>query len=230
MDGFVKMIKELTEVSLVLAALGKEALIGMIPDNFKRALKFAWDGLIGIGNWMGYLTASFYYLMVEATIGQETCDALGYGYWLVDELYVIVDLVDKGKKTEVDISKVASAAAKEKAAKASLTVMKGARRTEAFKNMAVIESAISTGKVGTPDFLKTVRGRVVETYDAHSAAMKKAAAASAKALADAKAKKAATTPAAKPAAKPAATTPATKPAATTPAATKPAATTPAAKK
>lgn len=78
------MIKEFTEVSLALLAMAKEALIGMIPDNFKRALKFGWNGIVGVGNWVGYLVAATYYLSEEGGFGQTTCDVFGYGYYVID--------------------------------------------------------------------------------------------------------------------------------------------------
>lgn len=62
----------------------KEIGLGLVPDNFKRAINYGWTGLMGLGNWMGYIMAAIYYLSDEVGIGGDICEGFGYGYWLID--------------------------------------------------------------------------------------------------------------------------------------------------
>ena len=115
------MVQEGSEVLFGGIAVVKEVALGMIPDNFKKAVNFAWAGLMGMGNWMGYILASIFFLGEEFGFGTEVCEAFGYGYWLIDQLYVVVNFIPKpdssgGKSND----KLASAAAKEAAAKTAL--------------------------------------------------------------------------------------------------------------
>lgn len=48
MDGFTKMVKELTEVLFMLLAIVKEAALTMIPPEFSKAVKHGWDGMVGV--------------------------------------------------------------------------------------------------------------------------------------------------------------------------------------
>lgn len=64
-DGFVEMVQEFTDVLLSILTIVKEIAIGMVPENFKRAINYGWAGLTGLGNWIGYVYASTYYLAVE---------------------------------------------------------------------------------------------------------------------------------------------------------------------
>lgn len=65
-------------------AIVKEIAIGMVPENFKRAINYGWTATTGLGNWVGYVLASIYYLSDEVGIGADICEAFGYGYWVID--------------------------------------------------------------------------------------------------------------------------------------------------
>jgi len=74
----------LTEVTFGAIAVVKETGLAAIPDNFKKAVNFAWAGAVGIGNWVGYVLAAIYFFAEEFGFGGEVCEGLGYGYWLID--------------------------------------------------------------------------------------------------------------------------------------------------
>lgn len=78
------MVTEGTEIVFGAGAIVKEIAIGMVPDNFKRAINYGWTGLMGLGNWSAYLMASIYYLSEELGFGADICEGFGYGYWLID--------------------------------------------------------------------------------------------------------------------------------------------------
>lgn len=69
MDGFTAMVGEMWEVIFAAASIAKETVVGMIPDNFKKAVNFAYKGAMGIGNWVGYVLAAIYFLSVEGGFG-----------------------------------------------------------------------------------------------------------------------------------------------------------------
>lgn len=121
------MIQEGTEILVGPLAIVKEIGIGMVPDNFKRAINYAWTGVVGMGNWVAYILAAIYYVSVEVGFGADVCEGFGYGYWLIDQLQVLVNFMPKGEEEDknginvsVDISKLASSAAKDDAASIAL--------------------------------------------------------------------------------------------------------------
>ena len=65
MDGFTKMISELFEVLFAAIAVVKETALAAIPPNFQKAVQFAWEGAVGMQNWIGYVLAAIYFLSAE---------------------------------------------------------------------------------------------------------------------------------------------------------------------
>lgn len=61
MDGYVKMVDEMSEITFAALAIVKEGVIAAIPDNFKKALTFGWNSAIGMGSWVGYVLAAIYF-------------------------------------------------------------------------------------------------------------------------------------------------------------------------
>lgn len=91
MDVFNKMIKELTEVLFMLVALVKEIALAMIPPEFSKAVKHAWDGMVGVQNWIGYFMAAFYFVGKEYDFADGVCEFYGYGYYAIDYLHEAVN-------------------------------------------------------------------------------------------------------------------------------------------
>lgn len=99
------MVKELTEVCLMLLAIVKEMAVAMIPPEFSMAVNYGWTGMVGIGNWMGYVLAATYWLGVEYDFGLELCEFYGYGYYAIEELYKAVSWAESmgiSKDGEID--------------------------------------------------------------------------------------------------------------------------------
>ena len=95
MDGFVKMIKEMTEVALMGITLVKETVLTAAPESLSMAIKYLWDGMTGLGNWMGYALAAGYYIGLDYNAGDAVCEAFGYGYYVIDGLHYLVDFAGK---------------------------------------------------------------------------------------------------------------------------------------
>jgi hypothetical protein len=78
------MFTEMNSLILGPLAFVKEIAIGMVPENFKRAINYGWTGLMGLGNWGAYLMAATYWASAEVGIGADICEFFGYGYWVID--------------------------------------------------------------------------------------------------------------------------------------------------
>jgi len=65
MDGYTKMVYEITDLVLLIFAMTKELIALMMPDDLKKAVKYAWAGLNGASGWIGYIVAATFYLSEE---------------------------------------------------------------------------------------------------------------------------------------------------------------------
>jgi hypothetical protein len=71
---------------------------GLVPENFTKAINYGYASLVGAGNWLGYVLAAMYYAAVEFGFGTDACEGFGYGYWLIDQLYVLVSFMPKSEE------------------------------------------------------------------------------------------------------------------------------------
>ena len=72
----------------------------MVPDNFKLAINYGWDGIMGAGNWAGYVMAAIYYAAEEFGFGADICEMFGYGNWVIEQLYTLVSFMPKPNDEE----------------------------------------------------------------------------------------------------------------------------------
>ena len=125
----------------------------MVPENFKRAINYGWAGAVGMGNWVAYVLASMYWLSAEVGIGSDICEAFGYGYWIVDNLRILVDFMPKtdgngedSSSSMFDLSKLASGAALDEAALAALAGFAQAQTAAEEEQKDEIQAAIDAGE------------------------------------------------------------------------------------
>ena len=64
-DGFNAMFKALIENIFIALALVKETFAYLIPEDLNLAVQYGWDGLMGLGGWIGYLFAAVYYVGLD---------------------------------------------------------------------------------------------------------------------------------------------------------------------
>ena len=91
MDGYVAMVNEITDLTLLLLALSKEIVAVIMPENLQKAIKYAWAGLNGASSWLGFLVAAVFYLSEEQGFGDTLCEISGYGFEVIDALHTMVD-------------------------------------------------------------------------------------------------------------------------------------------
>ena len=87
MDGYTKMVLEITDLLLLLLALSKEIVALMMPYDLKMAIKYFWVGLTGSSKWSGYIIAALYYMSEEQGWGDQLCEFSSYGYEAIDFLH-----------------------------------------------------------------------------------------------------------------------------------------------
>ena len=98
MDGYTNMVIEITDLTLVVFALAKEIFASMLPRDLKKALKFAWKGLVGSSKWSGYLVSAIFYLSEEMEFGDTLCEVSGFGFEIIDALHTVVAFADNANE------------------------------------------------------------------------------------------------------------------------------------
>jgi hypothetical protein len=83
MDGYKQLTLELIEVLLALVKIIKDVYLTtvkqILPD-LAKSIEYLWEGLIGLGSWVGYAVAALYYFAAEAGQGKELCEASGIAF------------------------------------------------------------------------------------------------------------------------------------------------------
>lgn len=102
------MVKEGAEIGLMAISLVKETVILMLPPELGRVAKYAWDGALGLGNWVGYALAAAYFIGLDYGYGPVLCDSFGYGYYIIDALHIIVGFATAGKGDDDDTTEAAA--------------------------------------------------------------------------------------------------------------------------
>jgi len=91
MDGYTKMVTEITELAIIVISMYKEIWAAILPTNLALALKYAYAGLTGVSNWIGYAIAALYYLAEDQGFGDTLCEISGYGAVVIEALYKMID-------------------------------------------------------------------------------------------------------------------------------------------
>ena len=94
MDGYTKMVFEITDLLLLLLALTKEIVAAIMPEDLKKAIKYAWATLNGGTAWIGFLIAAVFYFAEDQGYGDELCDLSSYGYEVIDFLHGAVSFAE----------------------------------------------------------------------------------------------------------------------------------------
>ena len=78
MDGYVNLVQQLLNVVLVGLSLAKQLGAAFLPADLATAVDYAWTGILGAGNWLGYGLAAGYYAAEEFGFGETFCMIMGY--------------------------------------------------------------------------------------------------------------------------------------------------------
>lgn len=75
---------------LLLISLLKETFAYLLPEELNLSVQLLWDGTMGLSSWIGFAMAALYYVGTDYAFGVEVCEALGYGYYVIDGMNYIV--------------------------------------------------------------------------------------------------------------------------------------------
>ena len=100
--GYTKMVRELLALVLFLATFAKETFAAMLPVNLQLSVNYAYNFLLGMGDWIGYLIGALYYFSLEYDFGDQLCSYLGFGYIGIDALQVLVTFTDASQQQQND--------------------------------------------------------------------------------------------------------------------------------
>ena len=67
------MVRELLALVLFVATFSKETFSAMLPVNLQLSVNYAYNFLLGMGDWIGYLIGALYYFSVEYNFGEYLC-------------------------------------------------------------------------------------------------------------------------------------------------------------
>lgn len=95
MDGYRKMTLQAIDLALFALALIKESYAAILPTDLGKAVNYAWEGLTGVGAWLGYAAAAGYYFGKEAGYGPEICENSGIAYTIINAVHGLVSFSDE---------------------------------------------------------------------------------------------------------------------------------------
>ena len=91
MDGYRELTLQCIDLALFALALIKETYAAILPEDLGKAVNYAWQGLTGIGAWIGYAVAAGYYFGKEAGYGAEICEYSGIASSIISTVHGMVD-------------------------------------------------------------------------------------------------------------------------------------------
>ena len=94
MDGYVNLVQQLLNVVLVGLSLAKQLGAAFLPADLRTAVDYAWKGVTGMGNWLGYGLAAGYFAAEEFGFGETFCMIMGYLNIALEYANMAVNMID----------------------------------------------------------------------------------------------------------------------------------------
>merc|ERR1712167_320028 len=94
MDGYVGLVQKLMTVALSGLSILKQIGSAFLPDDLRTAVNYAFRGLTGMGDWIGYALAAAYFAAEEFNYGEIFCKVMGYLNIVLGYLVTAVEMVD----------------------------------------------------------------------------------------------------------------------------------------
>lgn len=147
MDGFTDMALKLTENLLLLVSLFKELFALALEKEVMLAesIELMWKGVIGGSAWLGYAAYALYGLGEDYNFSTEVCEAMGYGFYVIDNMNYIVAFA----KPAADAPKAAATGNTDALAAAALNAAGAATGGKLPAGVADVVKAAASGDVKT---------------------------------------------------------------------------------
>merc|ERR1712036_100476 len=94
MDGYVGLVGEMMTVALAGLEILKQIGTMFLPDDLRIAVDYAWRGVKGMGDWLGYALAAAYFAAEEFGFGSMMCMAMGYVDLVLGYMVMGVEMID----------------------------------------------------------------------------------------------------------------------------------------
>jgi len=65
-------------VVLVGLSLAKQLGSAFLPADLRKAVDYAWTGVLGMGDWLGFALSAAYFAAEEYGFGETFCMVMGY--------------------------------------------------------------------------------------------------------------------------------------------------------
>ena len=94
MDGYVGLVQKLMNVALAGLSILRQIGSSFLPHDLRKAVEYAWLGLLGAGSWIGYALAAAYFAAEEFEYGEQFCMIMGYVALVLGYANEAVNLLD----------------------------------------------------------------------------------------------------------------------------------------
>merc|ERR1712167_184362 len=94
MDCYVGLVQKLMTVALSGLSILKQIGSAFLPDDLRTAMGYAFRGLTGMGDWIGYALAAAYFAAEEFNYGEIFCKVMGYLNIVLGYLVTAGEMVD----------------------------------------------------------------------------------------------------------------------------------------
>jgi len=79
MDGYVNLVANGMNVALAGLSILRQIGSSFLPADLRKAVEYAWRGVLGAGSWVGFALAAGYFAAEEFGYGETFCMVMGYG-------------------------------------------------------------------------------------------------------------------------------------------------------
>ena len=71
--------------------------LSFLPEDLGKSVNYAWawEGLTGVGAWLGYAAAAGYYFGKEAGYGAEICEYSGITFTIINAVHGLVSFSEE---------------------------------------------------------------------------------------------------------------------------------------
>ena len=94
MDGYAELVQRMMNVALAGLSILRQIGSSVLPHDLRKAVEYAWKGLLGAGSWIGFALAAAYFAAEEFEYGEMFCKIMGYGNVVLGYMNEAVNLLD----------------------------------------------------------------------------------------------------------------------------------------